>query len=145
MFTTRRHCFMLEIGKHAKCRQINFFLSFTFKYVLKQGYHLKAKNAPKNWNQSVQIFWVRLASFGRLGFISDPPIVSKFNNETHDPKRTRNTIHTIVKGRETIYHRHTVPVTSCSEVKYVLKKVILWKQRMHKRTETRVCTFFGPD
>ena len=28
---------------------------------------------------------------------------------------------------------------------YVLKKVILWKQRMHQRTETRVCKFSGPD
>ena len=27
----------------------------------------------------------------------------------------------------------------------VLKKVILWKQRMHRRTETRVCKFSGPD
>ena len=29
--------------------------------------------------------------------------------------------------------------------KYVLKNVILWKQRMHRRTETRVCKFSGPD
>ena len=29
--------------------------------------------------------------------------------------------------------------------KYVLIKVILWKQRMHQRTETRVCKFSGPD
>ena len=28
-----------------------------------------------------------------------------------------------MKGRETFYRRHTVPVTSCSEVKYVLKRV----------------------
>ena len=27
----------------------------------------------------------------------------------------------------------------------VLKKVILWKQRLHRRTETRVCKFSGPD
>ena len=27
---------------------------------------------------------------------------------------------------------------------YVLKKVIIWKQRMHRRTETRVCKFSGP-
>ena len=30
--------------------------------------------------------WARLASFCHLGFISDPLIVSKFYNETHDPK-----------------------------------------------------------
>ena len=28
-----------------------------------------------------------------------------------------------MKGRETFYRRHTVPVTNCSEVKYVLKRV----------------------
>ena len=28
---------------------------------------------------------------------------------------------------------------------YVLKKVIIWKQRMHRITETRVCKFPGPD
>ena len=28
---------------------------------------------------------------------------------------------------------------------YVLKKVIRWKQRMHRRTETRVCKFSGSD
>ena len=63
------------------------------------------------------------ASFYHLGFISDPLIVSKFHNETHDPKGQENKIYTIVKGRETFYRRHTVPVTSCSEVKYVLKRV----------------------
>ena len=53
-------------------------------------------------------------------YFSDPLIVSKFHNETHDPKGQENKIYTIVKGRETFYRRHTVPVTSCSEVKYVL-------------------------
>ena len=57
-------------------------------------------------------------------------IVSKFHNETHDPKGQQNKIYTIVNRRETFYPRHTVPVTSCSEVKYVLKKGILWKQRL---------------
>ena len=40
--------------------------------------------------RSVQIFWSRLASFGHLGLISDPLIVSKFHNETHDPKGQEN-------------------------------------------------------
>ena len=74
----------------------------------------------------------RLARFGHLGLISDPLIVSKLHNETHDPKGQGNKIYTIVKGRETFYHRQTVPIISCSEVEYVLKKVILWKQRMHQ-------------
>ena len=42
-----------------------------------KGYPLEAKNASKNWNQSVHIFWVRQASFGHLGLFSDPLIVSK--------------------------------------------------------------------
>ena len=58
----------------------------------------------------MHISWARLASFCHLGFISDPLIVSKFHNETHDPKGQENKIYTIVKGRETFYRRHTVPV-----------------------------------
>ena len=92
----------------------------------------------------MQIILAGLASFGYLGLISDPLIVFKFHNETHDPKGQENKIYTIVKGRETFYHRHIVPITSCSEVKCVLKKVILWKQRMHQKSETRVCKFSGP-
>ena len=69
------------------------------------------------------ISWARLTSFCHLGFISDPLIVSKFHNETHDPKGQENKIYTIVKGRETFYRRHTAPITSCSKVKYVLKSV----------------------
>ena len=80
----------------------------------------------------MQIFWARLASFGHLGLISNPLIVSKFHNETNDSKGPENKIYNIVKGRETLYRRNTVPITSCSEIKYVLKKVILWKQRMHQ-------------
>ena len=57
-----------------------------------KGYPLEAKTAPKNWKQSVHIFWARLASFGHLGLISDPLIVSKFHNETHDPKGQENKI-----------------------------------------------------
>ena len=76
----------------------------------------------------MQIFWARLASFGHLGLISDLLIDSKFPNENHAPKGQENKIYTIVNGMETFYHRHTVPITCCSEDKYVLKKVILWKQ-----------------
>ena len=72
----------------------------------------------------MQVFWARLASFGHLGLISDPLIVSKFSNESHDPKGQENKIYTIVKGRVTFYCRHTVQIISCSEVKYVLKKVM---------------------
>ena len=53
----------------------------------------------------MHIFWARLASFCHLCFISDPLIVSKFHNETDDPKGQENKIYTIVKGRETFYRR----------------------------------------
>ena len=89
----------------------------------------------------MHISWARLASFCHLGFISDPLIVSKFHNETYDPKGQENKIYTILKGRETFYRRHTVPVTSCSEVKYVLKRVSFGSKDCTERTETRVCIF----
>ena len=72
----------------------------------------------------MQVFCARLVSFCHLGLTSDPLIISKFSNESHDPKGQENKIYTIVKDRETFYRRHTVPITSCSEVKYVLKKVM---------------------
>ena len=64
--------------------------------VFLKGCPLEAKNTSKNYNHSVHIFWSRLASFGHLGVISDPLIVSKFHNETHDPKGQENKIYTIV-------------------------------------------------
>ena len=69
-------------------------------------------------------YCIRPVSFGHLGLTSDPLIISKFSNESHDPKGQENKIYTIVKDRETFYRRHTVPITSWSEVKYVLKKVM---------------------
>ena len=92
------------------------------EYVLKKVILLKQRMLRRT-ETSVQVFWARLASFGHLGLISDPLIVSKFSNESHDPKGQENKIYTIVKGRVTFYCRHTVQIISCSEVKYVLKKV----------------------
>ena len=91
----------------------------------------------------MHISWARLASFYLLGFISDPLIVSKFHNETHDPKGQENKIYTIVKGRETFYRRHTVPVTSCSEVKYVLKRVSLGSKDCIKELSLKRLKIFG--
>ena len=108
-----------------------------------KGYLLEAKTAPKNWNQSVHISWARLASFFHLGFISDPLIVSKSHNETHDSKGQENKIYTIVKGRETFYRRHTVPVTSCSEVKYVLKRVFFRSKDWTKELKPECAYFLG--
>ena len=48
----------------------------------------------------MHISWTRKASFCHLGVISDPLIVLKFYNETHDPKGQENKIYTIVRGRE---------------------------------------------
>ena len=68
---------------------------------------------------SVHVFWARLASFGPLGTISDHLMVSNIHNGIQYPKRQENKIYTIVKGRELVFHRLTVPITSYSEVKYV--------------------------
>ena len=108
-----------------------------------KGYPLEAKTAPKNLNYSVHISWARLASFCHLGFISDPLIASKFHNETYDPKGQENKIYTIVKGRETFYRRHTVPVTSCSEVKYVLKRVSFGSKDCTKELKLQCSYFLG--
>ena len=69
------------------------FTAFLNSIMFLKGYPLEAKTAPKNWNKSVHISWVRLASFYHLGVISDPLIVSKLHNETHDPKGQENKIY----------------------------------------------------
>ena len=116
------------------------------KYVLRKGIPWKQRlHQRTETSRSVHISWARLASFCHLGVISDPLIVSKLQIEIHDPKGQENKIYTTVKGRETFYCRHTVPVTSCSEVKYVFNKGIPRKRRLHQRTKTRVCIFPGPD
>ena len=91
----------------------------------------------------MQIILARLASFGYLGLISDPLIVFKFHNETHDPKGQENKVYTIVKGRETFYHRHIVPITSCSEVKCVLKRLSFGSKECTKKLKQE-CKFSGP-
>ena len=91
----------------------------------------------------MHIFWAKLASFGHLGLFSDPLIVvSKFHNETHDPKGQENKIYTIVKGREAFYRRNTVPVTSCSEVKYVLTRVYFGSKELTKELKVKLCFYF---
>ena len=110
------------------------------KYVLKRV-SFGSKTAPKNRNWSVHISWARLASFCHLGFTSDPLIVSKFHNETHDPKGQKNKIYTIVKGRETFNRRHTVPVTSCRE--YVLKRVSFGSKDCTKELKSECGYFLG--
>ena len=50
----------------------------------------------------MHIFWARLASFGHLGLISDPLIVSKSDNQTYDPKgQENNTTLNTIKNRFT--------------------------------------------
>ena len=89
----------------------------------------------------MHISCARLASFCHLGFISDPLIVSKIHNETHDPKGQENKIYTIVKDREMFYRRHTVPVTRCSEVKYVFKMVSFGSKYCTKELKLE-CAYF---
>ena len=73
-------------------------------------------------------------------------MVSKLQNRIHDRKGQENKIYTIVKDRETFYnhHHHTIPNTSCSEVKYVQKEAILWNQKnnLHRRAESVECASF---
>ena len=93
--------------------------------------------------ECANFFKARLASFGNLGHISDPLIVSKFHNETHDPKGQDNKIYTIVKSMETFYHRHKVPITSCSEVKYVLKKLSFGSKECTKELKLECANYLG--
>ena len=72
------------------------------RYVLKRV-SFGSKDCTKELKLECAYSWARLASFCHLGFISDPLIVSKFHNETQDPKGQENKIYTIVKGRETFY------------------------------------------
>ena len=69
---------------------------------------------------------VECTSFlGQTSLIIDPQISSKLQNGINDPKGLENKIYTMMKGGETFYGDHTVPITSCSEVLYVYKRVIL--------------------
>ena len=52
--------------------------------------------------------------------ISEPQISSKLQNGINGPKGLENKVDTMIKNRETFYSDHTVPITSCSEVQYVL-------------------------
>ena len=104
---------------------------------------MEAKNALKNLNESVQIILAKLASFGHLGLSSDPLIVFKFHNETDDPKGQENKIYTIVEGRETFYHRHIVPITSCSEVKCVLNRLSFGSKECTKELKQECATFWA--
>ena len=56
--------------------------------------------------------WARLASFCQLGFISDPLIVSKFHNETHDSKGQENKI----KAENEAWFYSKVTVSSCAKI-----------------------------
>ena len=92
----------------------------------------------------MHISWARLASFCHLGVISDPLIVSKFHNEPDDDtKGQENKFYTIVKGMEAFYRPHTVPVTNCSEVKYVLKSVSFESKDCTKELKLECAYFLG--
>ena len=112
------------------------------KYVLNRV-SFGSKDCTKELKLEYAYFWARLASFCHLGFISDPLIVSKFDNETYDPKGQENKIYTIVKGRETFYRRHTVPVTSCNEVIYVLNRVSFGSKDCTKELKLEYAYFLG--
>ena len=129
--------FQEKVGKCRNTRKSRAYL----KYVLKRV-SFGSKDCTKELKLECAD-WARLASFCHLGFTSDPLIVSKFHNEAHDPKGQGNKIYTIVKGRETFYRRHTVPVTSCSEVKYVLKRVFFGSKDCTKELKLECAYFLG--
>ena len=114
-----------------------------FKYVLIRVF-FGSKELTKELKLECAYFLDQTSlEFCHLGFITDPLIVSKFHNETHDPKGQENKIHTILKGRKTFYRRHTVPVTSCSEVKYVLKRVSFGSKECTKELKLECAYFLG--
>ena len=117
-----------------------FIMEFYFRNYRKMAMEYVLKRVSFGSKDCTKELKLECAYF--LGQSSDPLIVSKFHNETHDPKGQENKIYTILKGREMFYCRHTVPVTSCSEVKSVLKRVYFG---LHQRTESRMCIFPGPD
>ena len=78
----------------------------------------------------MQVFLTRLASCSHLGVISDSLMVSKFYNGINDPKGQENKIYTIVEGRKTFFCGHTVPLTTCTEVKYVLNDLVFGKTEL---------------
>ena len=113
------------------------------KYVLKRV-SFGNKDCTKELKLECAYFLGQTSYFCHLGFISDPLIVSKFYNETHDPKGQETKIYTIVKRR----WRSTAATQSQSPAAVksnMFLKGILWKQRLHQRTEARVCIFPGPD
>ena len=107
--------------------------------LLKQGLHKRIENC--------RVFYVRQASFGQLGLISDPQISSKLQNGINDPKGLENKLYTIMKGRETFYGDHTVPISpAVAKFNMFYNRFILWKQGLPQRTEKRsVHKFSGPD
>ena len=80
---------------------MNYVLVPADKYILKRV-SFGNKDCTEELKLECAYSWARLASFCHLGFTSDPLIVSKFHNETHDPKGQEHKIYTIVKGRETL-------------------------------------------
>ena len=90
----------------------------------------------------MHISWARLASFCHLGF-SDPLIVSKIHNKTHDPKGQENKIYTIVKGRETFYRRHKVPTGNLQTSTLVNSEIITANREDSDQTASEEAVWSG--
>ena len=108
---------------------------------------MEANNAPRTESGENAFFLGKtLASFSHLDIIrltvTLSSMVSKFHNRIYDPKGQENLIHNRVKGRETFYRRHTVIVTSCSTVKYVLKGFPLKAKNVQNITESAEYAIF---
>ena len=83
---------------------------------------MEANITPKNLNYRMCTilgldYW---ASFSHLGLISDPLKASEFHKGICETKRHKNKKW---QGDGLLPHIHVVPVTRCSKVKYVLKRL----------------------
>ena len=89
-------------------------------YVLNTGYPLEARRRTQNcqvhkFSGPDYLFSANLASSVTLKYLQSSKMKS-----INDPKGLENKIYTRMKGRETFYGDHTFPITSCSEIQYVL-------------------------
>ena len=80
----------------------NVFRAKLGKYVLKM-LSFGSKERTKEPKLECAYFWARLASFGHLGLISDPLIVSEFPSSTMKPMISKDKNHCVVVLEQDIF------------------------------------------
>ena len=73
----------------------------------------ESKDCNKELKLECANFLARLASFGHVGFISDPLIISMFHNKTHDPKEQEKNLHYSEGQGDCIYYINVLQQTAC--------------------------------